>query len=202
MLRSLLQTPQQYQHLERIDKDIAEECAFSPCDKCAGTRRRKGTLHRSNYERKPRGFAAGDEPAKCVRYSFCCSAEGCRKRTTPPSVRFLGRRVYLGVVVALVAAMRHGATAARMKVLEDQLGVDRTTVARWCRWWREDFVDMPFWRELRRMHVPRPDARLLPLSLWERYGCTRAGLTEMLKAILPITTATGREGENRVARGS
>ncbi|NLS97786.1 MAG: hypothetical protein GXX96_37065 [Planctomycetaceae bacterium] len=34
--------------------------------------------------------------------------DGCRKRTTPLSVRFLGRKVYLGAVVVLVAAMRQG----------------------------------------------------------------------------------------------
>ena len=42
------------------------------------------------------------------RLSFCCDRDGCRKRATPPSVRFLGRKVYLGAVVVLVAAMRQG----------------------------------------------------------------------------------------------
>jgi hypothetical protein len=194
MRMSILQSPKHYQHLERVDKDIAAGYAFRPCDKCPATHRTPGTLHRSDYERKPRGFAPGGEPAKCMRESFCCSAEGCRKRTTPPSVRFLGRRVYLGVVVALVAAMRHGPNPVRMKVLEEHLGVDRSTVARWCRWWREGFVDMPFWRELRRTFLPRPDEERLPRSLWERYGCTRAGMIEMFEALGPVTTATGREG--------
>jgi hypothetical protein len=36
-----------------------------------------------------------------------------RKRRTPPSFRFLGRKVYLGVEVVLISAMRQGATAAR-----------------------------------------------------------------------------------------
>jgi hypothetical protein len=27
------------------------------------------------------------------RFSFCCAVGGCRKRTTPPSLRFLGRKV-------------------------------------------------------------------------------------------------------------
>jgi hypothetical protein len=81
-----------------------------------------------------------------------------------------------------------------MKVLEEHLGVHRSTVARWCRWWREDFVDMPFWRELRRTLVPRPDEARLPRSLWECYGSTRAGMVEMLGALGPVTTATGREG--------
>jgi len=194
MRMSILQSPKQYQHLKRIDEDIAAKYALTPCRKCRPRRRKPGTLHRSNYTRKPRGFAAGKEPATCMRDSFCCSAEGCRKRTTPPSVRFMKSRLYLGVVVALVAAMRHGPNAVRMKVLEDHLGVDRTTVARWCRWWREDFVDTPFWKGFRRMLVPRPDATLLPGSLWERWGRTRAGMLEMLKALGPITTATGPDG--------
>lgn len=194
MRMSILQSPKHFQHLERIDRDIAAGYAFSPCEKCPASFEEPGTLHRSNYTRKPRGFAAGGEPATCVRDSFCCSAEGCRKRTTPESVRFLGPRMYLGVVVALVAAMRHGPNAVRMKVLEEHLGVDRTTVARWCRWWREDLVDMPFWRELRRTLVPRPDVKSLPGSLWDCWGRTRAGMIAMLKALGPVTTATGREG--------
>jgi len=191
---NILQSPRQYQHLERIDRDIAAGYALKPCRKCSPRQGKPGRLHRSNFKRKPQGFAPGTEPKGCMRDSFCCSREGCRKRTTPQSVRFMGGRFYLGVVVALVAAMRHGPKPVRVKVLTEHLGVDATTVARWCRWWREDFVDMPFWRELRRTLVPRPDAKLLPASLWECWGRTRAGMIEMLKALGPVTTATGWEG--------
>ena len=45
---------------------------------------------------------AGEEFVR--RFSLCCGREGCRKRATPPSLRFLGRRVYLCAVV-LVASM-------------------------------------------------------------------------------------------------
>ena len=57
--------------------------------------------------------------------------EGCRRRHTPPSVRFLGRRVYVGLVVVLVSAMRHGLTAPRVQRLREQLGIDRQTLERW-----------------------------------------------------------------------
>jgi hypothetical protein len=40
------------------------------------------------------------------RFSFCCDRDGCRNRATPPSVRFLGRKVYLGAVVMLISASR------------------------------------------------------------------------------------------------
>ncbi|HRZ54915.1 MAG TPA: hypothetical protein P5525_05600 [Candidatus Paceibacterota bacterium] len=49
------------------------------------------------------GVAGG--PRWQVRFSLCCGKEGCRRRNTPPSVRFLGRWVYAGLVVILVAAM-------------------------------------------------------------------------------------------------
>jgi len=47
--------------------------------------------------------------ARAVRtpLSFCCDRDGCRKRVTPPSVRFLGRKVYLGAVGRL--GRRHAA---------------------------------------------------------------------------------------------
>src|SRR5271157_4368665 len=64
-----------------------------------------GPLHRSDYDRKPRGaLIAPAGEAFVRRFSLCCGREGCRKRATPPSLRFLGRRVYLGAVV-LVASM-------------------------------------------------------------------------------------------------
>jgi hypothetical protein len=56
---------------------------------------------------------------------------------TPPSSRFLGRKVYLATMVVLIAIMREGATAARMRRLSGLLGVDRRTVERWRAWLRD-----------------------------------------------------------------
>ena len=64
------------------------------------------------------------------RYSFCCAVDGCRSRATPPSLRFLGRKVYLAAIVVLVAIMRQGVTASRMERLSEAVGVDRRTVER------------------------------------------------------------------------
>ena len=84
-----------------IDQDLAEQARQKKCP-CGGC------LHRANYPRKPRGGGEDLPQEYDFRLSFCCEREGCRKRVTPPSVRFLGRKVYLGAVVILVAAMRQG----------------------------------------------------------------------------------------------
>ena len=44
---------------------------------------------------------------------------------TPRSVRFLGRKVYLGAVVILISAMREGPTPRRVHELARLFGVDR-----------------------------------------------------------------------------
>ena len=74
------------------------------------------------------------------RLSFCCAQDGCRRRSTPASVRFLGRKVYLGVIVVLLTALHHGLTEARRRRLIEELDVPLQTLWRWQRWWREQFV--------------------------------------------------------------
>ena len=76
-----------------------------------------GKLHRADYERKARGVPQWD---KC--YSFCCDQEDCRRRRTPESVRFLGRKVYAGLIVVLISAMLHGLKPERC--LEHSRGVE------------------------------------------------------------------------------
>lgn len=54
-----------------------------------------------------------------TRLSFCCASEGCRHRTTPPSVHFLGCKSYLGVIVILITALEHGLSLRRRQWLMD-----------------------------------------------------------------------------------
>ena len=101
------------------------------------------------------------------RLSFCCAEAGCRKRTTPASFRFLGRRVWGGVVVTLLTALRHGATPEQVAKLRQAVGVSRRTLERWRRWWVEQFPRSCFWKGARgRLRVPVEEGRL-PLSLLE-----------------------------------
>jgi hypothetical protein len=61
-------------------------------------------------------------------------------RWCPPSLRFLGPKVYIAAIVVLIAILRHGATAPRMRELTEVIGVDRRTVERWRTWWRDSFT--------------------------------------------------------------
>ena len=96
-----------YGALLKFDADLAAQARAGRCPWCGGP------LHSAKYERKPRGALVGLPEGYTERYSFCCGRDGCRHRVTPPSLRFLGRKVYLGVVVVLASMMRHGVNAAR-----------------------------------------------------------------------------------------
>jgi hypothetical protein len=80
--------------LRDIDGKLAEKAKLKGCPHCGGK------LDISNYPRKPRGLDGMEEHCD-KRLSFCCRKEGCRKRLTPVSVRFLGRKIYLGIVILL-----------------------------------------------------------------------------------------------------
>ena len=81
---------QLYALLRRCDEDLAAEQRAGGCPHCGGV------LHSARYPRKPRGAVERLPDEYGWRLSLCCAREGCRKRATPPSLRFLGRKVYLG----------------------------------------------------------------------------------------------------------
>ena len=84
-----------------------------------------------------------------VLTGFCCDREGCRARVTPPSARFLGRRVYVAVVVTLAGACAQGLSGRRLSRVREELGLCRRTLERWLAWWRETVPETAWWRELR-----------------------------------------------------
>ena len=98
-----------YHFLFHIDQEMANEAQSEGCTHCGGR------LHVASYPRKPRGIRCVLDESCESRLSFCCATEGCRRRCTPPSVRFLGRKVYLGTMVVLVMAMEYG-LRARVKI--------------------------------------------------------------------------------------
>jgi hypothetical protein len=163
--------------LEKVDWDLAEQAHRQGCLLCGGR------LHRGDYERKPRGGPQWD-----FRYSFCCAK--CRRRRTPESVRFLGRRVYAGLVVVLVAAMVHGLKPERVRRIREVLKIDRRTLECWRQWWLVIFVGSSFWKAARARFMPPLCQRTLPLSLCVSFEVQerRDRLLELLKFLAPITT--------------
>jgi hypothetical protein len=184
--QSVLTDVRLFEMLWRVDQDLAREAQAEGCRRCGGR------LDRADYARKPRGVPAelGAEHAK--RRSFCCAAEGCRRRSTPPSVRFLGRRVYVGAAIVGITVLRPGAQRAEARALRAWLGVSARTLARWRRWWREVFAASTFWRTARgRLRTPVP-ADALPGALLRRFaGDLQTQLIAGLRFLAPITTAAG-----------
>ena len=149
--------------LAELDRDLAAITQAKRCRYCAAA------LDVSDYERKPRG-GPRDLPDECKRRrSLCCRRDGCRTRHTPPSLVFLDRRVYLGVVVVLLAALADGATPRRRKTLQAMIGASAPTIARWQTWWAEVFPTSPTWKAARAFFAGGIDTARLPRSLLERW---------------------------------
>ena len=175
-----------YQLLFQIDESIAEEVGARGCD-CGGV------LHSARYPRKPRGVRSALDASYESRLSFCCAQDGCRRRHTPASVRFLGRKVYLGVIIVLLTALNHGLTEARRRQLIEALDVPVQTLWRWRRWWREQFLQSRCWRGLAGQFIPPILTDGLPGSILERLTGRELSeqLVQLLVLISPVTTATG-----------
>jgi hypothetical protein len=168
-----------------IDIELAAAAQAGGCRLCAGR------LDHADYPRKPRGGPATLSAAYETRASFCCDADDCRKRLTPVSVRFLGRKVYLGAIVLLACVLRQGPTPWRVSRLQALLGVSARTLARWHRWWRDAFVHTAFWQAARARFARPVEADDLPHGLLERFGGDAiAPLVATLRFLGPLTTTS------------
>lgn len=184
MYQTLLNDTRLYKLLLRLDKELAAQAKAKGCH-CGGK------LHSACYPRKPRGVPDGLDDAYAKRHSFCCAAEDCRRRTTPPSFRFLGRKVFVSTVIVLVTVLRHGPTPMRLTKLRELVGVSARTVNRWRLWWREVFAQTPFWKAACGFFRTPVDQSSLPLSLLEAFPVNQARrkLLRLLRFICPLTTA-------------
>jgi len=160
MLPELLQKASLFSLLHRIDMDLARQHEQGGCSYCGGP------LNQANYPRKPRG-GPDDIPEDCLlRLSLCCGREGCRRRSLPPSTRFMGRRVYWGCVILVVMTLRQnkpdGVSASK---LERLFGVTRKTLIRWVAYFRDVFPSSAQWQRLRGRVSPSVRDSELPGAL-------------------------------------
>jgi len=191
MYASLVAVASFWSTLTDIDRQLQLDLIAKGCPLCGGP------LHVANHPRKPRGLPPGVEGAWSQRFNTCCGH--CRSRCMPPSVRFLGRRVYAGVVVML--ATMHALVC----------GAASRTLGRWLVWWTGELPALTYWTVLRAHLVPAVETSRLPASLLERCECpagtqSREGIMNALRALSPITTGTavrtdsdGRSIEPRLA---
>ena len=142
-------------------------------------------LHSARYRAQASRPPAGLGPEHDWRFSFCCARDGCRTRETPPSLRFLGRKVYLAAMVVLIATPAGGrdgsadATAVR--------SLSASTAARSSaggEWWRDTFTASPFWQiGARRLHAARRSGS--PAGLADRALYRQRGRAARCAAALP-----------------
>jgi hypothetical protein len=173
--------------LEQFDAGMVHRVAEAGCARCGGR------LHRGDYDRKPRGaLLAPAGEAFVRRFSLCCGREGCRRRATPPSLRFLGRRVYLGAVVILASMVALGLRATGAS--RQATGVPARTTGRWVGWWQGPFVDTEVFVTICARLVG-VCVEQLPSSIVERLpGSWEQRVRRMLEVLAPLTTGSVADG--------
>jgi hypothetical protein len=185
---ALLQDPSFFRLLLGIDEELAATARASGCA-CGGV------LHRADYPRKPRACPAELRADFESRLSFCCNR--CRRRTTSMSVRFLGRRVYLGLAVVLGSARHAGQNPAAARA-SAALAVPVRTLARWRAWWREQFPRTPLWQAACARFMPPVATDRFPASLLERFaGGAEEVLMRLLVFLSPVTVGANALREGR-----
>ena len=180
--------------LVRLDEGVMRRVAAAGCPRC------EGPLHRSDYNRKPRGallVPAGEEFVR--RFSLCCGREGCRRRATPPSVRFLGRRVYLGAAVIMASMVALALRSAGE--IQRRTGVPSRTTRRWLGWWQGPFLATEEFVTICARLVG-VDVGRLPASIVGRLeGMWPERMRRMLEWLAPLTTGSVPDGA-RFLRGT
>jgi hypothetical protein len=174
-----------FKALWALDEKVAAETRAKGCTHCGGA------LHRADFPRKARGFPVEHEAFFARRFSACCGREGCRKRATPPSVRFAGRKIYAGFVVVIAPVL--AAVGALLRAACDALkAVPARTVQRWRSGWSA-VPSSTKWLELRARFDAPVDGEALPASLLARFGDAGGSeaLAKMLQVVAPILPLLG-----------
>jgi len=176
-----------FQSLVVFDEQLAIQTQQAGCPLC------EGRLDRADYPRKPRGGPSDLGPDYSKRASLCCARDGCRRRATPFSVRFLGRRVYLGAIVVLATILAHGLTGKRLAQLREQISdtLSARTIEHWRQWWREIFPETRFWKGHKARFKSPVEKGFLPGSLLDCFSGDDMGhrVRRLLQFILPLTSS-------------
>jgi hypothetical protein len=166
-----------------IDREMAAIVMDNGCDHCGGK------LHQAHYPRSPVGMPADFRDHYNQRISFCCSS--CRKRTTPASVRFFGRRRSPAPIFMLICILQCGINERRLSQIKRHFGitVSESTWKRWRRWWRESFEETKFWmKEKGLLSTPPSTNQLIPRALFTLFtGNFTEKICFLLRFLSPLT---------------
>lgn len=179
MWHNLLGDSTLFRVLREIDDDTVKAAKADGCPCCGGP------LDHAGYLRQPRGLpAAMEEDGYVRRPSLCCRR--CRRRVTPRLLTFLGRCVYVSVVIVIGAAMTQGATPASVRKVCETTGASPRTVRRWLTWWREAFIRSRPWLKLRPSLIGVEESAL-PRAALDRFAVAAesalsAAMTRFLQA--------------------
>ncbi len=169
--------------LNKIDEDLRHQVLEKGCPNCGGQ------LHQSNYPRSPLGLPKLFRSYCEERFSFCCAQ--CRKRTTPPSVRFFGRRWFVAPVFVLLSLLRLGINERRLSQIKRHFNitVSESTWKRWRSWWRNKFQSTKFWLQEKGSVVPNlSEAVELPRALLRLFkGHLMKKMQQLLRFLAPLT---------------
>lgn len=122
-----------------IDQETAKVARCQGCPHCGGE------LHQANYPRIGFGIHRQLAGFYALRLSFCCAQ--CRRRTTPPSIRFFGQRRFISTAFILLCALRLSPSDKHQEQLVRRLGLtfSLSTWKRWRAWWKQQFLQTHFW---------------------------------------------------------
>ena len=177
--RSILSNARVWDFLKQVDAAEAQACREAGCPHCGGA------LHSATYPRKPHGLAA-ELRDDVRRFSLCCSV--CRRRVKPPSVRFFGRRFYVGALFLVVSALAL-AGGVRLQTIARRWGVPTSTLKRWRRGWLEAFPLTRQWRVKRGELASPPEVP--PLRWLVRIMRGRGLRARLLRSLVWLMPWTG-----------
>ena len=177
-LDSIFSNARVWAFLKQVDEAEAALWRSAGCPHCGAA------LHSATYPRKPHGLAP-ELRGDARRCSLCCCR--CRRRVTPPSARFFGRRFRVAPLLVMVSALVAG-DGARVEAVRRKWGIPVLTLRRWRQWWRETFAQTRAWRAKRgELAVAPGEAPLRSLLRRIRGRGLRSRLLRSLMWLLPWT---------------
>jgi hypothetical protein len=169
--------------LNKIDQEITDKDRQQGCFFCGNK------LHKANYPRSPVGLPSQLRHHYNERLSLCCDT--CRKRTTPRSVRFFGRRWLPAPLFMLISVLMLGINERRLQQVKQHFGitVSESTWKRWRRWWRDSFQKTLFWQQSKGLAPSAIETNKFPpralLDILQ--GSIEEKICRLLKFLSPLT---------------